>query len=175
MKSANLHIYCLDQDVKIPQKATSGAAAFDIRTFLSLHETVNVCNHRLENFDIEVESDEHGTQYIVMPPWSSAMVPTGIKMNIPDGYSVRFHPRSGNSHKRHLVLANQEAVIDSDYIDEVFVLLYNMNSVEQMITEGQRICQAELIQDNEYYIEETEHEPVKKTEREGGLGHTGDH
>jgi deoxyuridine 5'-triphosphate nucleotidohydrolase len=94
-------------------------------------------------------------------------------MDIPEGYSVRLHPRSGNSLKLGLVLANLEGVIDSDYIDEVMVLLWNTATNGLWVNNGSRIAQAELTKLERYAIEETNEKPVKKTDREGGMGSTG--
>jgi dUTP pyrophosphatase len=101
------------------------------------------------------------------------MAPTGLIMDIPEGYSVRLHPRSGNALKLGLVLANLEGVIDSDYFDELMVLLWNTTTNGLWINNESRIAQAEMVKQERYLIEETKEKPGKKTDREGGLGSTG--
>jgi dUTP pyrophosphatase len=101
------------------------------------------------------------------------MVPTGLIFDIPEGYSVRIHPRSGLSYKQGLILANLEAVIDSDYIHETFVLLTNISENHITINNGDRVAQAELVKQEKYAISETTNKPVQKTDRTGGLGSTG--
>jgi dUTP pyrophosphatase len=101
------------------------------------------------------------------------MVPTGLIMDIPKGYSVRLHARSGASLKQGLVLANAEGVIDSDYVQEVMVLVYNISGNAITIGSGDRIAQAELVKDSEYEIVETASRPMIKTNRTGGMGSTG--
>jgi dUTP pyrophosphatase len=101
------------------------------------------------------------------------LVPTGLIFDIPEGFSLRIHARSGLSLKEGLVLANSEAVIDSDYVDEVFVLLYNRSSVGRTIRIGERIAQAELVESVQYTIKETKKQPTVKTDRTGGMGSTG--
>jgi dUTP pyrophosphatase len=106
-------------------------------------------------------------------PGDRAMLPTGLIFDIPKGYSVRIHPRSGLSFKQGLVLANMEAVIDSDYVEETFILIANMSEVDYSILEGDRIAQAEMIKKEEYVLWEIFDAPTKKTDRVGGLGSTG--
>ena len=101
------------------------------------------------------------------------MVPTGLILDIPIGYSVRLHPRSGLSLKQGLVLANAQGIIDSDYVEELFVLMYNMSDNVMTINNGDRICQGELIKTDKYTIEETLIQPKIKTDRKGGMGSTG--
>jgi dUTP pyrophosphatase len=110
---------------------------------------------------------------IVIQPGDRVMVPTGLIMDIPAGYSVRLHARSGASLKQGLVLANAEGVIDADYVQEVMVLVYNISGNAITITTGDRIAQAELVKDAEYDIVETAIRPMLKTNRTGGMGSTG--
>ena len=110
---------------------------------------------------------------IVINGGDRVLVPTGLIMDIPEGYSVRLHPRSGLSYKQGLVLANAEAVIDSDYFHELFVLLHNISDNQIKIMAGDRVAQAELVQQVNYQLLETFDRPTQKTSREGGLGSTG--
>ena len=100
------------------------------------------------------------------------MVPTGIIFDIPKGYSVRLHARSGLALKNGIKLVNQEAVIDSDYVLETFILLTNTSIVPFDLAHGMRICQGELVRNIPTLINETLL-PPKKQEREGGFGSTG--
>jgi dUTP pyrophosphatase len=101
------------------------------------------------------------------------MVPTGLILDIPEGHSVRVHARSGLSLKQGLVLANAEGVIDSDYVEELMVLIWNISDNAINIHTGDRIAQAELIKDETYSIVETAARPGVKTSRVGGMGSTG--
>ena len=98
---------------------------------------------------------------------------TGLIIDIPKGYSVRVHARSGLSLKQGLVLANGEGVIDSDYVEEVMVLLHNVSENNITISNGDRIAQAELIKDVEYQVVDSAVRPGVKTSRTGGMGSTG--
>ena len=163
-----LKIYKTHPGVKLPSFATKQSACFDL-SFQSVgkqgYEGYSVFNKKI------VRPFKDGNLYIHSR--DRIMVPTGIILDIPEGYSVRLHPRSGLSLKSGIVLANAEGVIDSDYVQEVFVLLYNMSDNGLMINNGDRICQAELIKDEKYDIEETTAKPENKTDREGGFGSTG--
>jgi hypothetical protein len=75
--------------------------------------------------------------------------------------------------KQGLILANSEGVIDSDYIQELFVLLTNISENSHVIHNGDRIAQAELVKQEEYKIVETVTKPYAKTNRIGGMGSTG--
>ena len=163
-----LKIYKTHPDVNLPSFATKQSACFDL-SFQSIgkqgYEGYNSYNKKI------MRPFKDGGLYVSSR--DRIMVPTGIILDIPEGYSVRLHPRSGLSLKSGIVLANAEGVIDSDYVQEVFVLLYNMSDNGLMINNGDRICQAELIKDEKYDIEETTAKPENKTDREGGFGSTG--
>lgn len=110
---------------------------------------------------------------IMVQPGDRIMVPTGLILDIPQGHSVRVHARSGLSLKQGLVLANAEGVIDSDYVEELMVLIWNISDNAIQINNGDRIAQAELIKDEEYEIITTAIRPIHKTTRIGGMGSTG--
>ena len=101
------------------------------------------------------------------------MVPTGLILDIPEGYSVRVHARSGLSLKQGLVLVNAEGIIDSDYVEELFVLMTNISDNPISINNGDRIAQGELVKAEQYILEETSDKPATKTDRNGGMGSTG--
>ena len=107
------------------------------------------------------------------PPWARALIPTGIVFNIPNSYSVRLHPRSGLAFKRGISLSNCEGVIDSDYVEEVFVSIINFSKNAVRIKHGERIAQAEMIRSLFWSVKETSTRPGIKTERIGGFGSTG--
>lgn len=94
-------------------------------------------------------------------------------MDIPEGYSVRLHARSGLALKEGLVLANAEGVIDSDYTDELLVMVTATSSCLVSIPNGSRICQAELVRNQPVTLARSDFPPQKKTTREGGFGSTG--
>lgn len=163
-----LNIYKTDPSIVLPSFGTKQAACFDLA-----FQSAGKFEYRGYNaFNAPfVRELVNGTIRIM--PGDRILVPTGLIFDIPEGYSVRIHPRSGLSYKQGLVLANLEAVIDSDYIQETFVLLHNRSEVDQTINTGDRIAQAELVKMEEYVLWEIFEAPTQKTDRVGGLGSTG--
>jgi dUTP pyrophosphatase len=113
------------------------------------------------------------TRGFVIMPGDRMMVPTGLILDILEGYSVRVHARSGLSLKQGLVLVNAEGIIDSDYVEELFVLMTNISDNPISINNGDRISQGELVKVEQYVLEETSDKPATKTDRNGGMGSTG--
>ena len=163
-----LKIYKTHPEVLLPKFGTEQAACFDLAFQPHGKHQYSGYNSYNAPFTRPLNSGN-----IMIMPGDRVMVPTGLIFDIPEGYSVRIHPRSGLSYKQGLVLANLEAVIDSDYVQETFVLLTNLSQNHQTIKPGDRIAQAELISQLKYAISETNIEPTQKTNRIGGLGSTG--
>lgn len=172
-----LSIFKCVPDAIIPSYATASAACFDIHACLIEGIQVKSFVHFPPS---PFGSSEHtrfftinGKREIELPAGTRSLIPTGLKFDIGDGHSVRLHPRSGLSFKQGLSLSNCEGVIDSDYVDEVFVSIINLSACSVTIRHGDRICQAELVKDLRCAIIETNVEPTKKTNRSGGFGSTG--
>lgn len=153
--------------VKLPTKQTEQSACFDLSFQGHSHSQYTGYTRMNKEFKRVMNN------MILITPGERVMVPTGIAMDIPKGYSVRIHPRSGLSLKQGLVLANCEGVVDSDFVQEVMILVYNISDNNIEIRSGDRIAQAELVKDAEYIIEETSLRPGVKTNRIGGMGSTG--
>jgi dUTP pyrophosphatase len=100
------------------------------------------------------------------------MVPTQLVFDIPEGWSMRLHMRSGLAIKGGLVLSNSEGIVDSDYTDQLMVLITNTSSIPVRINHGDRICQGELVP---VYRTQFNHcaKPEPKANRTGGFGSTG--
>ena len=152
---------------QIPKKQTEGSACFDLQfqghgktEYKGFSKTNKPFTRPLNNM-------------ISIQPGDRIMVPTGLILDIPEGHSVRVHARSGLSLKQGLVLANAEGVIDSDYVEELMVLIWNISDNAIEIHTGDRVAQAELIKDETYSIVETAARPGVKTSRIGGMGSTG--
>jgi dUTP pyrophosphatase len=86
-----------------------------------------------------------GKEPIVIPASKNALVPTGLQMEIPEGFYLAIHPRSGLAVKHNITLGNAVGVVDSDYRGEIQAIIYNAGSVEFIINEGDRIAQAVLM------------------------------
>ena len=101
------------------------------------------------------------------------LVPTGLILDIPEGYSVRLHSRSGLAYNHGLYLTNCEGIIDWDYVDPIFIIMTNISQSPKTINNGDRICQAELVEKIYHGFKHIKNPPAQKTERDGGFGSTG--
>ena len=117
--------------------------------------------------------DPHDDAFLcVIDPHKTAKIPTGITMEIPEGYFGAIFARSGLALKRGLRPCNCVGVIDSDYRGEIIVALHNDTNVQQDVMNGERIAQIVILP----YVqaEFVEAEWLSDTERgSGGFGSTG--
>ena len=162
-----LKMFKTHPQIVLPRHQTAQSACFDI-AFQGIGK--NECKG-FTSFNKPITRIMNGS--ITMSPGDRIMVPTGLILDIPEGYSVRVHARSGLSLKQGLVLANAEGVIDSDYVEELFVLLHNISQNSITINNGDRVAQGELVKNVEYDIELSATRPFNKTDRRGGMGSTG--
>jgi dUTP pyrophosphatase len=161
-----LKVYKTNPSAIIPSFATEGSACFDLCACLAGQKIK--CYNRM-NEPVELDCIDR----IEIPAEFRVLVPTGLIFDIPDGHSVRIYPRSGLSFKMGLVTQNCEGIVDSDYVEECFVMLKNDSLSRVTITHGMRIAQGELVKDNEYVIMESLERPQQRTNRTGGFGSTG--
>lgn len=109
---------------------------------------------------------------VVLQPGERKLIPTGIAMQIPQGYGGFIFPRSGLAFKKGISMANCVGVIDSDYTGEVGVALYNISEEAYTINPGDRVAQIVFLPVAMAEIAEVE--SLVKTERgDGGFGSTG--
>jgi dUTPase len=109
-----------------------------------------------------------------------ALIPTGLIFCLPNTHHLKFYSRSGNVWKRFLSVANQPAVIDSDYTEESFVLLHNRSMIPQVIKTGTAIAQCEVCINNSILFasmsidsfDKFKRDIQKTSSRDGGLGST---
>lgn len=133
---------------ELPQYATTGSSGMDIRANLDIAKTLQ--------------------------PLERALVPTGIFMEIPQGYEVQVRPRSGLAFKQGITCLNTPGTIDADYRGEIKVILINLSDQEQVIHHGDRIAQ--LVVQKVEQAEWITVQELEATERNaGGFGHTGKH
>lgn len=162
-----LRIWKTHPSITIPKHQTEQSACFDLAFQGAGKRDYNGYSHMNKPF---ARPMGHA---LTIAPGERVLIPTGCIMDIPEGFSVRLHARSGTSLKQGLVLANAEGVIDSDYVEEVFVMLHNISGNAVTINQGDRVAQAELVKNVEYTVEETPARPLHKTKRQGGFGSTG--
>ncbi|HBX21812.1 MAG TPA: dUTP diphosphatase, partial [Porphyromonadaceae bacterium] len=78
---------------------------------------------------------------IVLKPLERRLVPTGISIELPEGYEAQIRPRSGLAIKHGISLVNTPGTIDADYRGEIRVILVNLSNEDFLINDGERICQ----------------------------------
>jgi len=102
------------------------------------------------------------------------LVPTGLYIELPEGYEAQIRPRSGLTLKKGISVLNSPGTIDADYRGEIGIILANLSNETVEITPGERICQ--MVVTSFEHVELTEVEEINETPRSaGGFGHTGTH
>ena len=132
--------------VQLLKYETSGSAGMDVRANIS--------------------------EPITLGSLERTLIPTGIKMAIPEGYEVQVRPRSGLALKHGISMANAIGTIDSDYRGEIGVIVINLSKDEYTIQPQERIGQLVLnkVAQMEFEVVDT----LDETDRgAGGFGHTG--
>lgn len=102
-------------DQPLPAYATSGSSGMDLRAFLDTP--------------------------LVLEPMERALVPTGLFVELTEGYEIQIRPRSGLAIKQGITCLNSPGTIDADYRGEIKVILINLSKEAQTIAKGDRIAQ----------------------------------
>lgn len=109
---------------------------------------------------------------ITLKPFERALIPTGLYIELPEGYEAQIRPRSGLALKKGITVLNSPGTIDADYRGEVCIILINLSSEAFVIEDGERICQMVVAPYVQAGWEEVK--VLGETIRgEGGFGHTG--
>ena len=167
--NVDVKIYKLFPEAHMPELGTEWAACFDLKASLRDSDEITVFNatntkskRKYANGSIFIYSGER------------ALIPTGLVFDLDENQSMRIHPRSGLAFKNGITLANSEGVVDSDYVQQTYVMLYNMSDKVFIVEDGDRIAQAEVLESySKFVFEEVFDEPETKTSRTGGFGSTG--
>lgn len=130
----------------LPSYATDGSSGMDVRAHLS--------------------------EPLTLAPLERKLIPTGLFVEIPQGYEIQVRPRSGLALKQGLTCLNSPGTIDADYRGEIGVILINLSGQEQTVQPGDRIAQ--LVLQEVARLEWITAVSLSETKRnEGGFGHTG--
>ena len=142
-----IDIKCLSENgAVVPSYETIGSAGADIRAFLE--------------------------ESVTIKPFERAMIPTGLKSEIPLGYEMQIRPRSGLAAKSGITVLNTPGTIDSDYRGEVKIILINLGKDDFIVNNGDRIAQAVIAPVTQGKF--TVVNELSSTSRgEGGFGSTG--
>ena len=130
----------------LPQYATSQSAGIDLRANL--------------------------VEPVVLKPMERKLIPTGLFIELPEGYEAQIRPRSGLALKHGITVLNTPGTIDADYRGEIGVILINLSTENFTIEHGERICQMVIARHEQ--AEWIQVEELNETERGAdGFGHTG--
>jgi len=131
---------------ELPSYSTAHSAGMDLRAFLA--------------------------EDVVLKPLERKLIPTGLYVEIPEGYEAQIRPRSGLALKTGVTVLNTPGTIDADYRGEVGIILVNLSNEDFTIRNGDRICQMVVARHEK--VEWVLSEVLEETSRgEGGFGHTG--
>lgn len=109
---------------------------------------------------------------VLLKPGKTALIPTGLFVEIPDGYEAQIRPRSGLALKHGITFLNSPGTIDSDYRGEIGIIMTNLGEKDFVVENGMRIGQ--MIFSKVYRGEFIIKDGLNETERNhGGFGHTG--
>jgi len=109
---------------------------------------------------------------IILKPLQRVLVPTGLFIQLPEGYEAQIRPRSGLAIKHGISVVNSPGTIDADYRGEICAILINLSDEEFTINDGDRICQMVITEHSR--VEWREVCKLEETNRgSGGFGHTG--
>ena len=130
----------------LPEYSTSQSAGMDLRAFI--------------------------TEPVILGVLDRALIPTGLYIEMPEGYEAQVRPRSGLAIKHGITVINSPGTIDADYRGEICVELVNLSNTPFTVEPGERIAQ--LVFSKYEQAEFIEVKELSETERgEGGFGHTG--
>lgn len=121
--------------------------------------------------DLKVKVDD---EKCLIAPYTSKSFSTGIKVQIPEGYTMLIFPRSSTGFRLHCMLSNSTGIIDAGYRDEVRLAIFNYGDSAVEIEDGQRLAQMMIIPRPKInLIEVRDDDDFKQGNRGGGIGSTG--
>ena len=130
----------------LPEYATPYSAGVDLRAYIS--------------------------ESIMLRPLERVLVPTGLFLELPQGFEAQIRPRSGLALKHGLTVLNTPGTIDADYRGEIRVILVNLSNEDFVINDGERICQ--MVIASHVQVTWDVVDAINETQRgAGGFGHTG--
>jgi dUTP pyrophosphatase len=115
-KTKTLKVELLNEDAKFPEYAYPSDSGFDL----------------------------FSTEEIILQSFGRALVPTGIKLSIPEEFEIQVRPKSGLAINQGLTVLNTPGTVDSGYNGEIKVIIFNTNNTTVTIPKGTKIAQAVL-------------------------------
>jgi dUTP pyrophosphatase len=147
MKTKNLGVELVHEDAKVPSYAYPSDSGFDLRSTIEIN----------------------------IPPFGRALIPTGIKLSIPEEYEIQVRPKSGLALNQGLTVLNTPGTVDSGYAGEIKVIVFNTNNETVTVSKGMKIAQAVLcpVVCGKYVSLELTNKVDDKDRGDKGFGSTG--
>jgi dUTP pyrophosphatase len=147
MKTKNLGVELVHEDAKVPSYAYPSDSGFDLRSTIEIN----------------------------IPPFGRALIPTGIKLSIPEEYEIQVRPKSGLALNQGLTVLNTPGTVDSGYVGEIKVIVFNTNNETVTVSKGMKIAQAVLcpVVCGKYVSLELTNKVDDKDRGDKGFGSTG--
>ena len=115
-KTKSIGVELVHEDVKVPTYAYPSDSGFDLKS----------------------------TKEIIIPPFGRALVPTGLKLSIPEEHEIQVRPKSGLAINMGLTVLNTPGTVDSGYVGEIQVIVFNTNNHSVTVSKGMKVAQAVL-------------------------------
>jgi dUTP pyrophosphatase len=127
------------------------------------------------NYESDSGFDLHSTEEIIVPPFGRVLVPTGISLDISDGFEIQVRSKSGLAINQGLMCLNSPGTVDNGYSAEIKAIIFNTNQEPFTITKGMKVAQAVLCPVvNGKWVDLVKKETINNKERgENGFGSTG--
>ena len=147
MKTKTLVVELVHEDAKIPSYAYPSDSGFDLRSTIEIN----------------------------IPPFGRALIPTGIKLSIPEEYEIQVRPKSGLALNQGLTVLNTPGTVDSGYVGEIKVIVFNTSNETVTVSKGMKIAQAVLcpVVCGKYVSLELTNKVDDKDRMDNGFGSTG--
>jgi dUTP pyrophosphatase len=147
MKTRSLGVELVHEDAKVPSYAYPSDSGFDLRSTVEIN----------------------------IPPFGRALIPTGIKLSIPEEYEIQIRPKSGLALNQGLTVLNTPGTVDSGYVGEIKVIIFNTNNATVTVSKGMKIAQAVLcpVMCGKYVSIELMDKVSDKDRMDNGFGSTG--
>ena len=147
MKTRSLGVELIHEDAKVPLYAYPSDSGFDLRSTVEIN----------------------------IPPFGRALIPTGIKLSIPEEYEIQIRPKSGLALNQGLTVLNTPGTVDSGYVGEIKVIVFNTNNATVTVSKGMKIAQAVLcpVMCGKYVSIELMDKVSDKDRMDNGFGSTG--
>jgi len=147
MKTRTLGVELVHEDAKVPSYAYPSDSGFDLRSTIEIN----------------------------IPPFGRSLIPTGIKLSIPEEYEIQVRPKSGLALNQGLTVLNTPGTVDSGYVGEIKVIVFNTSNETVTVSKGMKIAQAVLcpVMCGKYVSFESTNKVEGKDRGDKGFGSTG--